>query len=105
MHQFKKVRKPCGLNRSYESLVLRSSIQQHFGVIIRVTSSYAKIQFKHIELHMHFIKNLINDHVLEVLYCPTKDKVANIFMKTLTEVKFTKPQLMVSVQEVVIKGG
>ena len=38
---------------------------------------------KHIELHMHFIKKLINDHVLEVLYCPTEDQVADIFTKTL----------------------
>ena len=28
---------------------------------------------KHIELHMHFIRKLINDHVLEVLYCLTED--------------------------------
>ena len=28
---------------------------------------------KNIELHMHFIKNIINDHVLEVLYCPPED--------------------------------
>ena len=54
---------------------------------------------------MHFIRNLINDHVLEVLYCPIEDQVAEIFMKTLIEVKFTKLQPMVGVQEVVIMGG
>ena len=60
---------------------------------------------KHVELHMHFIRKLINDHVLEVLYCPTKDQVVDIFTKTLTKVKFTELRLMVSVQEVVIKGA
>ena len=60
---------------------------------------------KHIELHMHFIRKLINDHVLEVLYCPTEDQVADIFTKTFTEVKFTKLRPIVSIQEVVIKGG
>ena len=60
---------------------------------------------KHIELDMHFIRKLINDHVLEVLYCPKEDQVANIFTKTLKEVKFTKLRLMAGVQEVVIKGG
>ena len=60
---------------------------------------------KHIEIHMHFIRKIINDHILEVLYCPTKDQVADIFMKTLTEVKFTKLWLMVGVQEVFIKRG
>ena len=52
---------------------------------------------KHIELHMHFIRKLINDHVLEVLYFPTEDQVANIFTKTLIEMKFTKLQPMVGV--------
>eukprot|EP00253_Pinus_taeda_P006763 PITA_06763 len=45
---------------------------------------------KHIELHMHFIKKLIHDHILKVQYCSTDDQVANIFTKALTEAKFTK---------------
>ena len=52
---------------------------------------------KHIELHMHFIRKLINDHVLEGLYCPIEDQVVDIFTNTLTEVKFTKLRLMVGV--------
>jgi hypothetical protein len=38
---------------------------------------------------MHFIIKLIHDHVLEVLYWLTEDQVAEIFMKTLTEVNGT----------------
>eukprot|EP00253_Pinus_taeda_P011391 PITA_11391 len=60
---------------------------------------------KHIELHMHFIRNLIHDHVLEVQYCSTDDQVADIFTKALTEAKFTKLRYMLGVQEVVTKGG
>eukprot|EP00253_Pinus_taeda_P004418 PITA_04418 len=45
---------------------------------------------KHIELHMHFIKKLIHDHVIAVKYCSTDDQVADIFTKALTEAKFTK---------------
>eukprot|EP00253_Pinus_taeda_P009257 PITA_09257 len=60
---------------------------------------------KHIELHMHFIRKLIHDHVLEVQYCSTDDQVADIFTKALTEAKFTKLRFMVGVQEVVTKGG
>ena len=45
---------------------------------------------KHIEPHMHFIINLVHDRVLEVLYCPTDDQVADIFTKSLTETKFSK---------------
>jgi len=60
---------------------------------------------KHIELHMHFIRKLIHDHVLEVQYCSIDDQVADIFTKALTEAKFTKLRFMVGVQEVVTKGG
>eukprot|EP00253_Pinus_taeda_P016085 PITA_16085 len=60
---------------------------------------------KHIELHMHFIRKLIHDHVLEVQYCSTDDQVADIFTKALTEAKFTKLRYMLGVQEVLTKGG
>eukprot|EP00253_Pinus_taeda_P008301 PITA_08301 len=60
---------------------------------------------KHIELHMHFIRKLIHDHVLEVQYYSTDDQVADIFTKALTEAKFTKLRYMLGVQEVVTKGG
>ena len=60
---------------------------------------------KHIEIHMHFIRNLVHDHVLEMLYCPTDDQVVDIFTKSLTEAKFSKLQSMLGVQECVLKGG
>ena len=60
---------------------------------------------KHIELHMHFIRNLVHDSFIEVLYCPTDDHVADIFTKSLTEAKFSKLRSMLGVQEGVIKGG
>jgi hypothetical protein len=60
---------------------------------------------KHIELHMNFIKNLIQDQVIEVLFFPTEDQVADIFKKSLTEPNFSKLRSMLGVQEVVIKGG
>eukprot|EP00253_Pinus_taeda_P028275 PITA_28275 len=52
---------------------------------------------KHIELHMHFIKKFIHDHVLEVQYCSIDDQVADVFTKALTEAKFTKLRFMVGV--------
>eukprot|EP00253_Pinus_taeda_P003845 PITA_03845 len=60
---------------------------------------------KHIELHIHFIRKLIHDHVLEVRYCSTDDQVEDIFTKALIEVKFTKLRFMVGVQEVFTKGA
>ena len=54
---------------------------------------------------MQFIRNLVHDHVLEMLYFPTDDKVANIFTKSLIEAKFSKLHCMFGVQECVLKGG
>ena len=53
---------------------------------------------------MHFIINLVHDRVLEILYCPTDDQVADIFTKSLTKAKFSKLQSMLGVQESVFKG-
>ena len=54
---------------------------------------------------MHFIKNLVHDHVLEMIYFPTDDQVADIFTKSLIEAKCSKLRSMLGVQECVIKGG
>jgi hypothetical protein len=54
---------------------------------------------------MHFIIKLIHYQVIEVLFFPTEDQVADIFIKSLTKEKFSKLQSMLGVQEVVIKGG
>ena len=54
---------------------------------------------------MHFIRNLVHDSVIEVLYCRTDDEVADNFTKSLIEVKFSKLQSMLGVQECVLQGG
>jgi hypothetical protein len=59
---------------------------------------------KHTDLYMHFIGNLTQDRVLEMLFCPTDNQVVDIFTKPLAETKFYKLQSMLGVQEVVIKG-
>ena len=60
---------------------------------------------KRIELHMHFIRNIVHDHVIKVLYFPTYDQVVDIFTKSLTEANFSKLRSMLGFQECVIKGG
>ena len=60
---------------------------------------------KHIELHMHFIRNLVHDRVIEVLCFPIDYQVADVFTKSLTEAKFSKLWSMLGVQECVLKGG
>ena len=54
---------------------------------------------------MHLIIKLVHDRVLEVIFFPTYDQVADIFTKSLTEAKFSKLRSMLGVQECVLKGG
>ena len=76
---------------AYSTLVRQSKCHQ---ACQRSSSTSAQ---QHIELHMHFIRNLVHDSVIEVLYCPTDDQVANIFTKSLTEAKFSKLRSMLGV--------
>jgi hypothetical protein len=72
--------------------------QQHLTILwcdnqsaIKLTKDPTQHQCsKHIELHMHFIIKLIHDQVIEVLFFPKEDQVANIFTKSLTEAKLSK---------------
>eukprot|EP00253_Pinus_taeda_P022063 PITA_22063 len=43
---------------------------------------------KHIEIHMHFIRELIHDGIIDLQYCPSSEQIADIFTKTFTEKKF-----------------
>ena len=54
---------------------------------------------------MHFIRKLVLDRILEVLFFPIDDQVTDIFTKSLTEAKFSKLRSMLGVQECVLKGG
>eukprot|EP00253_Pinus_taeda_P001451 PITA_01451 len=43
---------------------------------------------KHIEIHMHFIRELIHDGIIDLQYYPSSEQIADIFTKTFTEQKF-----------------
>eukprot|EP00253_Pinus_taeda_P032169 PITA_32169 len=43
---------------------------------------------KHIEIHMHFIRELIHDGIIDLQYCPSSEQIADIFTKTFTKQKF-----------------
>eukprot|EP00253_Pinus_taeda_P023541 PITA_23541 len=43
---------------------------------------------KHIEIHMHFIRELIHDGIIDLQYCPSSEQIVDIFTKTFTEQKF-----------------
>ena len=38
---------------------------------------------KHIEIEYHYVRELIEDGVVELVYCPTEENGADIFTKAL----------------------
>jgi hypothetical protein len=59
---------------------------------------------KHIELHMHFIRQLIQDGVIALEYIPTTGQIADIFTKPFASPRFLQLRTMLGVTEVVLGG-
>eukprot|EP00253_Pinus_taeda_P013696 PITA_13696 len=45
-------------------------------------------QTKHIEIHTHYIRDLVHDRVIDLQFYPSAEQTADIFTKTFTEQKF-----------------
>ena len=48
-----------------------------------------KKRTKHVEIHMHYIRELVHDKTIVLQYCPTDEQIVDIFTKRFTEKKFT----------------
>ncbi|KAJ7560193.1 hypothetical protein O6H91_04G118100 [Diphasiastrum complanatum] len=61
---------------------------------------------KHIEVQQHFFREKIQSGEVELIYCPTEEQVANIFIKGLGKEKFQKFRELLGVldKKVKIKG-
>ena len=59
---------------------------------------------KHIEVHMHYIRELIQGQIIALQYCPTAEQVADIFTKPFTEVKYTHLRDLLGVRDVAERG-
>ena len=54
---------------------------------------------KHIEIHMHYIHELIRDRVISLQYGPTEQQVADIFTKSFTKKNLSELRAMLGVVE------
>ena len=64
---------------------------------------HAKI--KHIEIDVHYIRDLVQENIVNLQFCPSEDRTTNIFTKSMLEAKFLKLRSMLGMIEVNIKGG
>ena len=44
---------------------------------------------KHVDIHMHYIRELVHDRIIIIQYCSTNEQIANIITKIFSEKKFT----------------
>ena len=48
-----------------------------------------KQRTKHVEIHMQYIRELVNDRTIILQYCPTDEQIVDIFTKRFSKNKFT----------------
>eukprot|EP00253_Pinus_taeda_P035080 PITA_35080 len=61
---------------------------------------------KHVETHCHYIRQLVEDKSIQLLYVPTTEQLADIFTKPLGPDKFVKFRGSIGVvNRLSIKGG
>ena len=84
-----------------EALWLRQLISQLFGTNLDATTVFSDNQSaialakehqyhartKHIDVHFHFIRWIIDDGKLRLIYCPTDEMVADVLTKALVSTK------------------
>jgi len=58
-----------------------------------------KQRTKHIEVHMHYIRELVHDRTITLHYCLTEDQIADIFTKSFTEKRFSFLRSLLGVKD------
>ena len=53
------------------------------------TDPVTRQRTKHVEIHMHYTRELVHDRTIILQYCPTDEQIADIFTKIFLEKKFT----------------
>jgi hypothetical protein len=55
---------------------------------------------KHIDVCFHFLRDLTKERIMELIYCGTRDQVADVITKPLKLESFLKMRELLGVREV-----
>ena len=72
---------------------------------IRLSIETVQIQqTKNIEIHMHYIRELVHDGTIALLYCASSEQVANIFTKVFCENTFGNIKSLLGISYHMVKN-
>ena len=89
----------CGFESEF-SIVIYCDNQS----TIRISMDPVQRQInKHIEIHMHYIKELLHDGTIALLYHASSEQVANIFTKVFCEKTFSNLKSLPGIADHAVK--
>ena len=63
-----------------------------------------KQRTRHIEIHMHYITELVHDGTIHLLFCSSSEQVADIFTKAFCEKNFSNLKSLLGIADHVVKA-
>ena len=68
------------------------------------TDSVQRQWTKHVDIHMHYIKELVHDGTIALLYCAFSEEIADIFTKVFCEKNFSNIKSLLGIFYHVVKN-
>ena len=89
----------CGFGSEYSNTIYCDSQST-----IRIYNDpVQKQRTKHIEIHMHYIRQLMHDGTIHLLFCSSSEKVADIFTKVFCENTFINLKSLLGIADHAVK--
>ena len=74
-------------------------MEDNQGAIALARNPIAHSQTKHIDIHFHFIREAQEEGMIDIVYCPTSEMVADLFTKPLPRGQFEKLRSLMGMEE------